>query len=1281
MPSPARNRAVPRTLAAVTTAALTCTLALTPLAAASAAVVPAPVADSAPGATLALTPLGTHETGVFDESAAEIVQAHRDRLFVVNAQAGSVTVLDNSDPTTPVELFTLAAAGTANSLAVRDDGLGVIAFEAEDKTADGSLVFFDANADTPDAARLGAVTVGALPDMVTISKDGAYAVVANEGEPADDFSSDPEGSVGVVALPKTITAPEQSAVRIAGFGAFEAGGSRELPAGVRVFGPDVAAPDQGDTPLSANRVSRNLEPEYITVDGATAYVALQEANAVAVVDLVTADVTKILPLGLKDHGAAGNGLDASDKDGRIDIATYAGLTGMYMPDGIQSYSATTDGTAATYLVTANEGDAREWGDYAEAARVKDLGNDGLAPVCADSPLASHLGDDQLGRLNISIEEGLRADGSCYEQLSAFGGRSFAIWGTDGTLVFDSGDEFERIIARVAPEYFNSNHSASNFEGRSDDKGPEPENLSIGTVGGRTYAFIGLERVSGVIVYDITDPTAPTYVTYVNNRDFSVSMEDVFTKKNPYDAADPADRAVLSRAGDLGPEGVQFIGAQRSPTGQPLLVVGNEVSGTTTVYGIEQLVGGTPADEPDIRVLTINDFHGRLVPESNGVAGAAVLAGAVEGFRRQNPNTLFVSAGDNIGASAFESFIDDDDPTIDALATAGLDVSAVGNHEFDRGFADLTDRVIPRYEGDAAADAFSDFALGANVYTKGTNEHALKPFTIKEVDGAKIAFVGTVTRQTAGMVSPQGIAGIEFRDQVASANEAAADAVAAGADVVVLLAHEGSAGSDCAAIATESGDFGDLVRGASADIDAIVSAHTHQKYACEIGGRPVIQAHQYGTTVGSLDIRLTDAGELESITGTTVPLYDSVLGRPVAYPEAATKAVVDAAVTVANEKGAVQVGSITGDILRGKTSSGSEDRGVHSTLGNTVADVYLWATTQNPAYGGAKTEIAFMNPGGLRADLLFGDDDGAMSYREVANVQPFANTLVTLELTPAQIKQVLEEQWQPAGASRPKLALGVSKGFSFEYDPDAAAGSHVRSMTLGGTPLKLDDTTTTIRVVTNSFLAGGGDNFVTFAQGTGTADSGQVDLQATAEFFAAVGPVAPSPLGRAHLAGEQPPLEQPGFPGPGQPGEPGEAWASVQLGSTSVAQGGELSVTVTGLEPGQQIAATLFSEPLVVSGIPAADASGRTAFTVAIPRDFATGAHRLVVTSGTLAPIEVGVTVTAAADAGTSPAGTSPAGTIASTGGTLPIALAIGGVLALTAGGLLVAARRRSTRAS
>lgn len=548
-------------------AAAVCAFALTPVTAASAAVVPDPIVYSADDAALSLSPIGSFETGVFDQSAAEIVTAYGDRLFVVNALAGSVSVLDYSDPTAPVLEFDIAAAGVANSVAVRPDGLGVIAFEAPVKTDPGTLVFFDADASTDSSAILGSVAVGALPDMVTISADGKYAVSANEGEPAEDFSVDPEGSVSVVKLnPAQKRAPKQKDVRTADFHAFEAGGSIPLPEDVRVFGP---TPSGADKP-----VSRNLEPEYVAIDGRTAYVALQEANAFAVVDLNRAQVTEILALGFKDHGLDGAGLDASDRDPRnapeVNVRSYPGLKGVYMPDGLNAYQA----GGQTYLVTANEGDAREWGDYSELSRVSALAANGYGPVCADSPLAALTGDADLGRLNVTIENGFDEAKSCYDELYAFGGRSFSIWSTDGEQVFDSGDAFEQITAAAVPEFFNSNHTESNLEGRSDDKGPEPENLTIGDVDGRTYAFVGFERVGGIAVFDITDPAASFFVTYVNNREFSVSVED---------ADDPA--AALAQAGDLGPEGLAFIPASSSPTGAPLLAVANEVSGTTTLFAI------------------------------------------------------------------------------------------------------------------------------------------------------------------------------------------------------------------------------------------------------------------------------------------------------------------------------------------------------------------------------------------------------------------------------------------------------------------------------------------------------------------------------------------------------------------------------------------------------------------------------------------------------------------------------------------------------------------------
>ncbi len=349
---------------------------------AAADVVDAPVVHAANDAAIALSPLGRYATGVFDESAAEIVAYHArsQRLFSVNAHAAEVTVLDVSDAAAPAALFALQTTGVvaadgsvvregavANSVAVRADGLAVVAVESHVKTDDGWLVFFDA---AGDGTALGAVRVGALPDMVTITPDGRSAVVANEGEPADDFSVDPEGSVSVVALPKKVSAPGPDAVRTADFHAFE---GDALPDGVRVFGPDVPAPDGS----LAYRVSRNLEPEYVTVskDSRTAYATLQEANAVAVVDIASATVTDMWPLGAKDHALPGNGIDPSDRDGGVDIRQVP-VKGLYMPDAVAAYSS----RGATYLVTANEGDAREWGGYEEPVRVKDLGDDGVPPL-------------------------------------------------------------------------------------------------------------------------------------------------------------------------------------------------------------------------------------------------------------------------------------------------------------------------------------------------------------------------------------------------------------------------------------------------------------------------------------------------------------------------------------------------------------------------------------------------------------------------------------------------------------------------------------------------------------------------------------------------------------------------------------------------------------------------------------------------------------------------------------------------------------------------------------
>ena len=501
-----------------------------------------PAEAGRPAPTVSLDPLGTYAGGGFDESAAEIpaFDPGTGRAFVVNAQSGTVDVLDLADPAVPTKTGELATPG-ANSVAVHD-GLVAVAEQAADVQAPGSVVFFDA----ASLERLGQVQVGALPDMLTFTPDGRTLLVANEGEPSGYGAgyTDPEGSVSVVDVRDGV--PAQADVRTAGFDGFDAEALRA--AGVRLSGPGAS-------------VSQDLEPEYVTVDARsrTAWVSLQEANALAVVDVATATVTDVLPLGLKDHSVAGAGLDPSDRDGGARIGTWP-VKGLYMPDSVAAYAS----RGSTYVVTANEGDARDYDGYGDEARVSSLT---LSPDAfgGAAGVAALRAPAALGRLTVSTTSPRDAQGRVTE-LHAFGGRSFSIRDAAGRLVFDSGDQLEQVVAARLPEGFNADNAENgSVDSRSDNKGPEPEGLAIGRVAGRTYAFVGLERVGGVAVYDITVPERAAFVDYVATRDLSGDLAE--------------------NGSDSGPEGLAFVAAPSSPTGQPLLIVGNEISGTTTVYEV------------------------------------------------------------------------------------------------------------------------------------------------------------------------------------------------------------------------------------------------------------------------------------------------------------------------------------------------------------------------------------------------------------------------------------------------------------------------------------------------------------------------------------------------------------------------------------------------------------------------------------------------------------------------------------------------------------------------
>ena len=492
---------------------------------------------------VSLEVIGRYETGVVFEGAAEIgaYDAGSQRLFVTNADADTIDILDISDPTNPTLVSTISFddfGSSINSVAVFD-GLVAAAIEAEEIDAAGRVVFTDI-----DGNVLNDVEAGVLPDMLAFSPDGTRVLVANEGEPNDSYEIDPEGSVTIVDLSEGVENATVTQVSFAGF-------NDNAPEGLRVFGPGAT-------------VAQDLEPEYvaITPDGSTAFIALQENNGLAVIDIENAEATALIPLGFKDHSVEGAGFDASNEDGVINIEPRPTF-GMYQPDAIAVYEA----NGEVFIVTANEGDAREYEDdegngFVEEARIAEVTLDAEAFPNAEELQA----EENLGRLLMTTTLGDTDGDGEFEELYTFGARSFTIWNTSGEIVFDSGDQFEQITSERLPEIFNSNGTIDSFDQRSDDKGPEPEGVVVGTVDDVTLAFIGLERIGGVMVYDVTDPTASAFVGYTNTSIIDGNVEE-------------------GTAGDQGPEGLIFISAEDSPNGMPLLVVTNEVSGTTTIFEI------------------------------------------------------------------------------------------------------------------------------------------------------------------------------------------------------------------------------------------------------------------------------------------------------------------------------------------------------------------------------------------------------------------------------------------------------------------------------------------------------------------------------------------------------------------------------------------------------------------------------------------------------------------------------------------------------------------------
>lgn len=558
--------------------------------------------------SVTLTPIGRYATGIYDQGAAEAVNynAEAERIFIGNQAPftpgdpdsayvpdcdgapgnpnvdppipptppepcafGRIDVVDASDPTDlgpDKKLYSIDVSqyGAPTSVASKGNLIAVAIPNGTDATKPGVVAFFDATADEPTAP-IKVVTVGALPDMVTFTPDGKKVVTANEGQPCDlanpedCFAADPEGSLSVIDVSGGV---ENAVEKRISFSQFNDRHAQLKAQGVRVLADRPAA--------------QSIEPEYVAVhpNSKLAWVTLQENNAIAEVNLVSGKVNWVKGLGTKDHSLAENAFDPSDRDGpgapgpaaAINIGTWP-VEGLYQPDGIAAF-VTDDGL---FLATANEGDNFIGEDTRVGLRdgdgnfVNDL-DDAAFPNEADLKRNA-----QLGRLVVSKTFGDTDGDGDIDKLYAFGARSFTVWTPGGEIVWDSGDDFEQITAATYPTRFNASNNNNNLDARSPAKGPEPTTVAVAKVDGRSYAIVTIERIGGLMVYDVTTPTSPTFVQYVNTRDFSIN---------------PTNPEGAGAATDLHPENLTIVSAADSPTGKPLVVVSYQVSGSAVVFEID-----------------------------------------------------------------------------------------------------------------------------------------------------------------------------------------------------------------------------------------------------------------------------------------------------------------------------------------------------------------------------------------------------------------------------------------------------------------------------------------------------------------------------------------------------------------------------------------------------------------------------------------------------------------------------------------------------------------------
>lgn len=977
-----------------------------------------------------------------DGGVAEITAYNSDthEAYVVDGQSGDLKIVPVKEDGTFGEAKSLSVENliegftygdmTSVSVDTIHDRIA-IALQAADYAANGQAAVLDY-----DGNLIAHYEVGVQPDMVTFTKDGNKILTADEGEPRNGYGEgtvDPAGSVTVIEPDK-----ESDNVVTLGFDKFTA---------------DNLTQDH----ILLNKVNgtavdpkTDLEPEYIAVNdkGTKAYVSLQEANAIAVVDLTKNEISEIKSLGFVDFSKEENAIDLIADD-QYDAKTYPDTYGVRMPDGISLYEK--DGK--TYLLTTNEGDSREWGEEDSSQYFSNEKK--VTVVAADQTKAK-----KVRALDPDMTAGSE-DGKTY----LYGSRSFSIFDTDTMeLVYDSANAFEQKTAEVLAKYFNCSNDDNAADGRSQKKGPEPESVVVGMVGGKAYAFTGLERIGGVMVYDITDPEKSTYVNYINTRDFKEAI-----------------------AGDDSPEGLAFVPANDTLAGQPMLLAACEVSGTLAGYTIS----GKAAQ--DAVVLYTNDVH-------CGISGYSSLAAYSRMMTEDGYRNILVDGGDAIQGEAVGA-LTKGAAIVDLMNQAGYELAVPGNHEFDYG--------MKRFLEIADTEAAYDY-ISANFIDLKTDKSVFDGYEIKDVAGKKIAFVGISTPETYTKSSPAyfqdengnyiySFSENTLYDTIQKTIDEAKDA---GADYVVAVAHTGIEGTTDAWKST-------AVIANTTGIDVYLDGHSHETIEGNVyqnkDGRDVILSST-GTkfeTFGKLSISADGKLKTELIKTSDVQAKNESSHVQAAYQS--VQDLIDKYEADITEELKKTIGTSEVELTINDAKAETPTRRIRNgetNLGDFVADAYKTVT-------GA--DIALVNGGGIRATVAKGD----ISSKSLMDVNPWNNAMCVIEATGQQIADALEH----GAKNYPSESGGFLQvaGLTYEINQDIKTSPvitddkgmfesvdttkqrRVSNIKVAGSPI---DLTATYRVAGSCYtLLEGGDGYTMFAKNKVLEKEGLVaDAQMLIDYF-------------------------------------------------------------------------------------------------------------------------------------------------------------------------------------